>query len=158
MRPVARVRLRIKIPWIFKYKLRLYKPKYSIAIPDLGLEKRENRELIFAVIVVVLSMLFGGIFMVIYEFTPPMIEVGGEPTMIYPGFSRETFAEFLLAMMIFLTSGAATYLIRIAPRREEEAWETYMYLGLIILWLLTIVLAAVFAHKSGLLQVGRMRS
>lgn len=154
---MARARFKIKIPWVFKYKLKLYKPKYRIAIPDLGFEKRENRELIFAVIVVALSMLFGGIFMVTYEFTPPMIEIRGQPALIYPGFSRETFTEFLLAVAIFLMSGVGAYLIRTAPRREEEAWETYMYFGLILLLLSAIVLAAVFAYKSGLLQVGRMR-
>ncbi|MEX0568032.1 MAG: hypothetical protein Q6363_002590 [Candidatus Njordarchaeota archaeon] len=154
---MARTRFKVKIPWIFKYKLNLYKPRYHIAVPDLGLEKRGNRELIFAMIIIVLSVLFGGIFMVVYEFTPPLIEISGQPALIYPGFSRETFTEFLLAVAIFLMSGIGAYLIRIAPRREEEAWETYMYFGLILLLLSAIVLAAVFAYKSGLLQVGRIR-
>jgi len=150
---VARFRLRRRLPWILKYGLRIHRPRYRLTVPDLGLEKEENRLIIFWTLIFVLAILFGGIFMVTYEFTPPLIEVGGgRPTTIYPGFSRETFAEFILAVVLFISAAVGGYMIRTAPRREEEAWESYMYGGLVFLLVAVMVMAGVFAYKAGLLR------
>ncbi len=144
-----------RLPWIFKYGLRLHRPQYRITVPDLGLEKEENRRIVFWVIITLLGVFFGGIFIILYEFTPPMIEVGGAATVIYPGFSRETTTEFILAMLVFLSAAAGTYLMRTAPRREEEAWRTHMFSGMVLFMLATLLISVIFAYKAGLLRFGR---
>ena len=150
---MPRFSFRRRIPWIFKYGLGLHKPSYRITSPDLGLEKEENKVLIYSLILVAMGILFGGVFIVTYEFTPPMIEVGGKPALIYPGFNRETLTEFILATLSFIVAGIGAYIVRIAPRREEEAWRTYMMFGFLLLLFVSMVLAFVFAHKAGLLRL-----
>ena len=90
--------------------------------------------------------------MVTYEFTPPLIEVGGGPAVIYPGLGRETLAEFLFSVGIFLMGAAGLYLLREAPRHEEEAWSTYMYVGLFLFLFAAMLLTGVFMQKVGLLR------
>jgi len=135
--------------------LRLHKPRYKITTPDLGLEKEENRIIVFWTITILLAVFFGGVFIVLYEFTPPMIEIGGAPAVIYPGFSRETTTEFILAVFTFVIAAIGTYLMRVAPRKEEEAWRTYMFFGMILFIVASLVISVVFAHKAGLLRIGR---
>jgi len=106
-------------------------------------------------LVVLLACLFGGIFIVTYEFTPALIEVGGRARTIYPGFSRETLAEFFIASTCFVIAGIGLYYMRTAPRKEEEAWSSYMSFGMLLFLLSVMVLAGVFSYKAGLLRFGR---
>ena len=152
---MPKARFRRKIPWLFKHGLGLHKPNYKIGVPDLGLEKEENRKFIYAAIIFVLAAFFGGIFIVTYEFTPALIEIRGTASTIYPGFSRETLAEFFIAATAFIFAAVGSYLMRVAPRREVEEWSSYMSLGLLFFIIAMIVLAGVFSYKAGLLRWGR---
>lgn len=140
------------IPWIFKYGLRLHKPRYKITAVDLGLEKESNRMLIYGIMIVLLSVLFGGIFIITYEFTPPIIEIGQRPALIYPGFSRETLTEFLLTAIIFLMAGIGTYMLRSAVRTAEEEWSVEMSIGLLLMIFAIFALWAIFSVKAGLMR------
>jgi len=152
---MPRIQLKRKIPWLFKYGLGLHKPRYRIGVPDLGLNKEENRKFIYGAIIFILALFFGGIFIVTYEFTPALIEIRGTASTIYPGFSRETLAEFFIASASFIFAALGSYFMRIAPRREVEEWSSYMSLGLLFFIIAMIVLAGVFSYKAGLLRWGR---
>ncbi|MCR8432819.1 MAG: hypothetical protein NDP13_04450 [Crenarchaeota archaeon] len=143
---------RFYVPWIFKYGLRLHKPRYRITKVYLGLEKESNRLLIYGLLIIVLAIFFGGIFMIIYEFTPPLIEIGQRPALIYPGLSRETLTEFLFMIMIFLMAGIGTYLLRTAVRTAEEEWSTVISIGLVLTLFAVFGLWAIFSMKVGLLR------
>lgn len=152
MIPLVRLGKKIRIPWIFKYGLNLHKPNYKIGFIDLGLEKRSNLLVVYWITIIALGLFFGGFFMVVYEFTPPLIQAGGGATMIYPGLSRETFAEFLMAVAAFITGALGLFVIREAPRREEEAWTTYMYVGLVLFIVMMLVIMFAFMSKVGMIR------
>ncbi len=149
---MRRIRPKIRIPWIFKYKLKLYKPKYRIATINLGLEKEANRLMIYGLLTIILAILFGGIFLIAYEFTPPLIEIGGRAALIYPGLSRETLTEFLFTVIIFIMASVGAYLLRSAVRAEEEEWTVQMSIGLFLVLVTVIFLWIIFSSKVGLLR------
>lgn len=149
---MSKARSKFRVPWIFKHKLRLHKPRYRISTIDLGLEKEFNRLMIYGLLLLVLAVLFGGVFLIVYQFTPPIIEIGGRAALIYPGLSRETLTEFLLVVIIFLIAGVGTYLLRSAVRMEEEEWSVQMSVGMFLLLAAALVLWIIFSSKIGLLR------
>lgn len=138
---------KITIPWIPF----LWRPRFQYKVPKIDFNIERNRTISFFLLLVIASILFGGLVYSVVQLPPSLVTVRRRPGYIYPSSQGQTTTEVFIIGVLFLLGSLGLLLIRRSSRHltEKQEIDMELYVGYVLILLFIMSILIIYFQKAG---------
>lgn len=138
---------RITVPWIPF----LWRPRFQYKVPTIDFTIERNRTISFFLLLIVASILFGGLVYSVVQLPPSLVTVRQRPGFIYPNSQGQTTTEVFIIGVLFLLGSLGLLLVRRSSMflTEKQEIDIELYVGYVLILLFIMSILIIYFQKAG---------